>query len=302
MRHALSVDLEEYFQVSNFERVLSREDWDRMPSRLEDPTRRLLDLFDAHGARATFFTLGWVASRHGALLREIARRGHDVACHGHDHRLVYELGPEAYRKDLRRARAAIEDATGRSPSGFRAPSYSITARSRWALAVLAEEGFRYDSSIFPVRHPRYGWTEFATQPVQVLLEDGLGIDEFPPTTLDLAGLRLPVAGGAYLRFMPERLFRWAFARAAREGRPSLLYVHPWELDADQPRMPAGWTTRINHYFNLERTEARLEALLASHAFAPVADVLDELREASALPVFDLREQGSASGRMAVAAR
>ncbi len=283
-RNALSVDLEEYFQVSNFERVIDRERWDALPSRVGDATARLLDLFDATGSRATFFVLGWVAERQGGLLREIARRGHEIACHGQDHALVYDLGPERFREDLRRARAAVEEATGEKVCGYRAPSYSITRRSLWALPILAEEGFAYDSSIFPIRHPRYGIPGFAPDPVRLDLGDGRALREFPMTTLELGPLTLPLAGGAYLRFLPGALFRWGFGRLVRAGRPTVLYLHPWELDPEQPRQRVGLRVRVNHYFNLGRTEGRLRRLLQAHRFAPLGDVLEGLEAEGALPL------------------
>jgi len=194
--HALSVDLEEYFHVTNFEDVIGPQQWDRMPSRVVVATRRLLDRFDEHGARATFFALGWVAEKHPELLQEIADRGHEIGCHGHAHRMLGDLGPRAFREDLRRASHAIELATGLRPIGFRAPSFSITRETAWALAVLADEGFAYDSSIFPVRHPRYGIPGFERGIVRLELGDGRHILEFPPTTLRLGRWNLPVAGGA----------------------------------------------------------------------------------------------------------
>lgn len=283
MHHALSVDVEEYFQVSNLSEAFPRARWDDLPSRVEAQTRRLLDLFDGMGQRGTFFALGWVARRHPGLLREIAARGHEVACHGDGHELVYAIGPARFREDLRRARSAIADAVGHPPAGYRAPSFSITPRSRWALSILAEEGFAYDSSVFPVRHPRYGWIGFPPGPVRLDLPGGLAIDEFPPTSLGLGPLRLPVAGGAYLRFLPGAVFRSAWTRATDAGRPGLLYVHPWELDPEQPRAPVGWRVRVNHYHGLRATLGKLRTLLGAHAFAPLVEVLDELRVEKALP-------------------
>jgi polysaccharide deacetylase family protein (PEP-CTERM system associated) len=288
-RCALTVDVEEYFQVSNFARLIDRASWDAMPSRVEGATLRLLDAFEARGQRATFFVLGWVAERRPQLVREIARRGHEIACHGYGHELVYEIGPAAFRADLRRARAAIEDAAGRSPCGYRAPSYSVTRESLWALEILAEEGFGYDSSIFPIRHPRYGIPGFPRQPLRLRLPGGLSLREFPLTTLALGPLTLPLAGGAYLRFLPPALFRWGWRRLARSGAPAVLYLHPWEVDPAQPRQAASWRVRVNHYHNLHRTEGRLERLLEGFCFAPMGDVLDELARAGQLPDLALGE-------------
>ena len=287
--NALSVDVEEWFQVSNFDGVIDRSAWDGLPSRVEAQTRRILDLFDELDCRATFFVLGWVAERQPRLVATLAGRGHEVACHGFGHELVYALGPERFRSDLRRARAAIEDAAGQPVAGYRAPSYSITRDSLWALAILAEEGFAYDSSIFPIRHPRYGIPGFSRHPVRIELPCGASIREFPLTTAQLGPLALPVAGGAYLRFLPAPVFRWAFGRLARAGEPTILYLHPWEIDPGQPRQPVGWRVRVNHYHNLSRTEARLRALLSRHRFAPLARVLDELAATAALPQLRLHD-------------
>lgn len=287
--NALTVDLEEYFQVSNFEGVIDRGSWDALPSRVVEPTRRLLDAFDAAQSRATFFVLGWVAERQPSLIRAISDRGHEIACHGHDHELVYEIGPERFRADLRRARAAIENATGVAVRGYRAPSYSITARSLWALRILAEEGFEHDSSIFPIHHHRYGIPGFARRPLRLDLGDGLSIQEFPPTTLEVGPLTLPLAGGAYLRFLPPGLFRWGFARLVSAGEPTVLCIHPWEIDAQQPRQAVSLPVRINHYWNLGRTEERVRGLLHRFSFTSVGRVLSQLEATGRLPQRSLAE-------------
>lgn len=281
--NALTVDLEEHFQVSNFDHVIDRQSWDAQPSRVEDSAGRLLDLFARHEARATFFVLGWVAERHPALIRRIRDAGHEIACHGFGHQLVYELGPERFREDLSRARRTIEDACGVAVRGYRAPSYSVTERSLWALDILVEQGFEYDSSIFPVRHHRYGIPEFPRHPRRLVLSSGASIDEFPLTTVRLGGVNLPMAGGAYLRFMPAALFRWGFGHVVNQGEPAVLYLHPWEIDAEQPRLETSLKIRINHYFNLARTLPRLARLIDAHPFAPIVEVLDRLRASDRLP-------------------
>lgn len=280
--NALSVDVEEYFQVSNFEHCLRRGEWNDQPSRVQDSTQRLLDLFDATESRATFFVLGWIAERHPELVREIAERGHEIACHGYHHELVYAIGPDRFRADLQRAVARIGEASGVRPRGYRAPSYSITRASLWALDILAEEGFQYDSSIFPVHHHRYGIPGFSRRPLRLWTAAGNEIQEFPMTTLRLGPLTLPMAGGAYLRFMPERFFRWGFGSLVKAGEPTVLYLHPWEIDAGQPRQDVGLRVRVNHYHNLHRTETRLRNLLETFSFAPMADVLHTLEEAGQL--------------------
>lgn len=291
--NALTIDLEDYFQVSNFDRVIDRADWDAQPRRVCESARRLLDAFDAHQTRATFFVLGWVAEREPALIREIAARGHEIACHGYGHELVYEIGRERFDHDLHRARAAIEDACGQAVHGYRAPSYSITERSLWALDVLAEQGFSYDSSIFPIRHHRYGIPEFPRQPRRLVLPSGAGIDEFPMTTLPVGSTNLPLAGGAYLRFLPAPVFRWGVRRLVGRGEPTVLYLHPWEIDPGQPRQDVGLAVRVNHYWNLRRTLPRLRGLLSEHAFAPMAEVLAGLRAADRLPEYALPAQAEA---------
>jgi polysaccharide deacetylase family protein (PEP-CTERM system associated) len=288
-RQALSVDLEEYFHVSNFSGLIAPERWTALPSRIEDETRRLLDLFDETGARATFFALGWIAERRPALVAEIARRGHEVACHGYAHQLVHELGPQGFRSDLARARKAIEDAAGRPVLGYRAPSYSITSRSLWALDVLAEEGFRYDSSIFPVHHPSYGIPRFDRDLVALDLGDGRAIVEFPLTTTRVGWWNLPVAGGAYLRLLPAPLFRWGFQRAVRSGQAAVLYLHPWELDPEQPRLRVGWKTRVRHYANLDRVEERVRRLLSQTPFDTMAGVIEARAAAGRLPTRTLEQ-------------
>jgi polysaccharide deacetylase family protein (PEP-CTERM system associated) len=285
--NALSVDLEEYFQVSNFERVIDRDTWPALPSRVVASAHALLQAFAETQNKATFFVLGWVAEREPALVREIAERGHEIACHGYGHQLVYEIGPQRFREDLRRARGAIEDAVQIRLRGYRAPSYSITDRSLWALDILAEEGFEYDSSIFPIRHHRYGIPDFSRVPVRIRLASGRSIREFPMTTLGMGPFKIPLAGGAYLRFFPPALFRWGFRRLISAGDPIVLYVHPWEIDPDQPRQAVGWKVRINHYHNLARTEARLARLLREFRFRPLATVLAELESASRLPDYAL---------------
>src|SRR5262245_26050403 len=285
--NALTVDLEEYFHVSNFDGVIDRARWDAVPSRVRETTLRLLDGFDQTGSQATFFVLGWVAERQPGLVREIAKRGHEIACHGYGHELVYAIGPERFRADLRRARAAIEDAVGAAVEGYRAPSYSITERSLWGLEILFEEGFRFDSSIFPIRHPRYGIPSFHRRPVRLELGEGRWIDEFPLTTLPIGPIALPLAGGAYLRFLPSAAFRWGLSRLVAAGEPTVLYLHPWEIDPDQPRPRTGFRVRVNHYYNLRRTESRLHRLLERFRFAPMGEVLRGLHEGGRLPQYPI---------------
>jgi polysaccharide deacetylase family protein (PEP-CTERM system associated) len=271
--NALTVDVEEWFQVSNFEGVVPRAEWDSLPSRVVDSTRRLLDLFERFDARATFFVLGWVAERRGELLQEIRARGHDVASHGYGHELVCRLGREGFAADLARSARAIEDASGARPRGFRAPSFSIDRTAWWAFDVLAAQGFTYDSSVFPVRHPRYGVPGFARAPRRVQAPGGAVLREFPMTTLRVGAVNVGASGGAWLRVLPAWVPRLAFARMNAAGEPAVLYVHPWELDPGQPRLRVRAAARFAHYTNLDATEGRLAALLRRFRFGTMEEAL-----------------------------
>ena len=272
MLNALTVDVEDYFHPNAMDGVVAPEHWDALPQRVEANTRRLLDLLDECDVRATCFVLGWVAQRWPELVREIARRGHEVACHGFDHRLVYRLGPERFRADVARARSVLEDAVGQPIAGFRAASYSIVASTLWALDVLIELGFSYDSSIFPVRHDLYGIPGFSRVPVRVQRPAGQ-ILEIPASTVRLLGRNWPVAGGGYFRLLPYWVTRRALQRLnRRERRAGMVYVHPWELDVEQPRLAGPVRARLRQYANLHRTEGRLRRLLREFRFAPIRDV------------------------------
>jgi polysaccharide deacetylase family protein (PEP-CTERM system associated) len=270
--HVLSVDVEDYFQVEAFADVVPRESWDDYPLRVDGNTRRVLDLFDRHGARGTFFFLGWVADRFPGLVREVVARGHEVACHSYWHRPIYRLTPAVFREDTRRARAAIEQAAGLAVSGYRAPTWSITRDSYWALDVLAEEGFLYDSSIYPIRHDLYGVPGGRRFVHQLPCGDGRSLQEYPPATVRLAGATLPAAGGGYLRLFPALYTHWAFRQISAEGQPVVVYFHPWEIDPAQPRLPGRLRSRFRHYINLHRMERRLEGLLRRYRFQPFRDL------------------------------
>lgn len=271
MINALTVDVEEYFHPNAMDGVVPPSQWDALPHRVEANTRRVLDLLDECDVRATFFVLGWVAERWPQLVSDIERRGHEVACHGFAHRLVYQLGPERFRDDVLHARRVLEDIVGHRIAGFRAASYSIVDSTLWALDVLIDLGFTYDSSIFPIRHDLYGIPSFSRAPVRIERAAG-AILEIPPSTVRLLGQNWPVAGGGYFRLLPYWLTRRAIERLNRhEGRAGMVYVHPWELDVDQPRLRGGMRARLQ-YANLHRTEARLRRLLREFRFAPVRDV------------------------------
>jgi len=276
MLNALTIDVEDYFQVTAFERHVKRDDWDNIPLRVGDNTLRILDMLDEFNIRATFFVLGWIAERVPRLVREIHRRGHEIACHGYGHQLVYRLTPEAFRNDIVTARDILEDICGESVKGYRAPSYSITNRSLWALDILIEEGFTYDSSIFPIIHDTYGIPDAPRFPGSITRIAGT-INEFPLTTLPvrIGGRehRLPIAGGGYLRLFPVRLIsRWIEKINRREGQPTVIYFHPWELDPRQPRIKAGFKSRFRHYLNLDKTEGKVRALLSEFSFGTMSEV------------------------------
>jgi polysaccharide deacetylase family protein (PEP-CTERM system associated) len=273
--NALTVDVEEHFQVSAFEEAVPRAGWDAMESRVEANTGRLLDLFDEAGVRATFFVLGWIAERRPGLVGEIARRGHEVASHGYDHKLVYRQTPQEFRAEAARTRDALEQASGQQVRGYRAASFSITRESLWALDELVETGHEYDSSIYPVYHDRYGLPG-APRGIHRLRTPGdRTLIEVPPTTVRLGRLVLPALGGGYLRIYPLWLNRLALRRVNEaEGRSAVLYLHPWEVDPEQPRIRARLASRLRHYTHLSRTMNRLRALFSSFAFGPVREVIE----------------------------
>jgi polysaccharide deacetylase family protein (PEP-CTERM system associated) len=271
--NAMTVDVEDYFQVSVFEGIAPRHRWDQFESRVSANTERLLSLFAETGVKATFFVLGWVAERHRHLVRLIADSGHEIASHGYAHRLVYDLTKATFRDDTRRAKGIIEDAGGREVLGYRAPSYSITPRSLWALDILIEAGFRYDASIFPIHHDRYGIPVSPRHPY-VIDRSGGSLIEAPASTVRTGPFNLPVGGGGYFRLLPYAWTRWGIGRINDvERRPCIFYLHPWEIDPGQPRLHCGWLGRLRHYRNLDQTEPRLRQLLEEFAFAPMSQVL-----------------------------
>ena len=277
--NAMSIDVEDYFHVSVFDGIVPRTEWERMESRVVANTTRLLEIFDEFSVRSTFFVLGWVAERHPDLVRAIAGRGHEIASHGYAHRLVYDQTPAAFRADVRRAKQLLEDASGRPVVGYRAPSYSITARSLWALDVLLEEGYQYDSSIFPIRHDRYGIPLSGRQPYAIERNGGTLV-EVPGSTTHLGPLNLPVAGGGYFRILPYGWTRWGIDRVNRTERlPVVFYLHPWEIDPEQPRLRAGSLGQFRHYRNLHLTELRLRRLLREFRFDTVETVVTKARTA-----------------------
>ena len=269
--NAFTVDVEDYFQVSGFERDIPRTAWGSFECRVVDSTQRLLELLSRNNVRGTFFILGWIAARYPRLVREIQQAGHELGSHSYWHRLIYDLSPQEFRQDLRDSIAAISDAAGVAVTSFRAPSFSITARSLWALELLAECGIRVDSSIFPLRHDRYGMPEAATG-IHALETPAGTICEFPPTVASLFNMNLPAAGGGYFRMYPWSVMRQLLNQVQRQGRPLMFYVHPWEVDPEQPRLSAGSAMgRFRHYLNLATTLPKLERLLGAYRFGTMSE-------------------------------
>lgn len=271
--NAMTIDVEEHFHANVFDGTPVRDIQHTLASRVEASTHRMLQLLDDSGTRATCFVLGAVADSHPALVREIAARGHEIASHGYAHQLVYTQTPEVFRDDVRRAKQTLESIAGVRVRGYRAPSYSVTERSLWALDVLSEEGYDYDASIFPIRHDRYG-IPHAPRHAHVLEQTGGRLVEAPPSTIRMGGMNLPVAGGGYFRLLPYGWTRFGIDRLnATEQRPAIFYTHPWEIDPGQPRLPLSRLSGMRHYANLDTTEAKLVRLLADFRFAPLADLL-----------------------------
>ena len=273
MRNALTFDVEDYFHVEAVAASVSRADWGQFAPRVEHNTRRIMDLLDVHRVAATFFVLGWVADRHPALVREIHARGHEVGCHSYEHRLVHSMKRSEFRDDVRRAKATIEDAAGTVVYGYRAPTFSVVESSLWALDILAEEGFEYDSSVFPIHHDRYGMPAAPRFPHRVRGGSG-DIVEFPMTTLRVAGQRLPFCGGGYFRLLPYAAIRAGLRWInGRERQPGIVYLHPWELDPQHPDLPLRGLGRRRHYLNIKGTAGKLERMLRDFAFGAARDVL-----------------------------
>jgi polysaccharide deacetylase family protein (PEP-CTERM system associated) len=270
--NALTIDVEDYFQVSGFDRCVSRAQWDDFPLRVADNTHRLLDLLASARVRATFFVLGWVAERRPDLVKDIRAAGHEIASHGFGHRLIYEQTPDEFRADLRRGRDVLQDILGEAVTAYRAPSFSITRRSLWALDVLVEEGFLLDSSIYPTRHDRYGIPGAPLEPHPIRRPAGT-LWEFPPPVIRVVGRPTPVGGGGWFRLYPYALTRRWLRAVNREDRPFAVYLHPWEIDPEQPRLSPGRFAAFRHYVNLRRTEGRLTELLHDFRFGTLSESL-----------------------------
>ena len=273
MINYLTVDVEDYFQVAAFENNVSADEWDQYECRVAANTHAILDLFAANQVKATFFIVGWIAERYPDLVLEIDSQGHEIGCHSYWHKKIYDLTPAQFREDTLKAKEILEQIIGKPIQGYRAPSYSITRKSLWALDILADLDFRYDSSIFPVYHDNYGIPDAPRFPYSL---EEQGMMEFPISTVRFPCLNLPIAGGGYFRLFPYRLTRLALQRINRkEKQPFIFYFHPWEIDPDQPRMQGGsCKSKFRHYLNLGRTMNRLQQLLNDFSFRPIMPALE----------------------------
>jgi polysaccharide deacetylase family protein (PEP-CTERM system associated) len=275
MHNSLTFDVEDYYQVGAFADKIPTKHWAFWPSRVEANTDRILEQITASGCQATFFVLGWVAESHPKLIRRIANLGHEVACHSAEHRPVNQMTISEFRTDTKRAKQAIEAASGLGVYGYRAPSFSIDKHTLWAFEILAELGFEYDSSIFPIEHPNYGMPNVLRSPFLVETHAG-SIVEFPMTTLELGGRRAPMGGGAYLRLLPYWYTRWALRYINEiEARPFCVYLHPWEIDPEQPRVHGDYSARLRHYLGLRGAQAKLSKLLLDFKFCPLRTLVSE---------------------------
>jgi polysaccharide deacetylase family protein (PEP-CTERM system associated) len=267
------VDVEDYFHASAFDRGVSRAAWDQLESRVVPNTRRLLEMFSAHDVRATFFVLGWVADKFPALIKDISAAGHELASHGYHHQLVYLLTPSQFREDVRRSKGTIEQIAGAPVRGYRAPSFSIVKQSLWALDVLIEEGFAYDASIFPIRHDRYGIAD-APRHAHVIQRASGSILELPSSTVKVGQTNYPIAGGGYFRLFPYAMTKWGISQVnTADLQPVMLYIHPWEVDREQPRLPGPMTTQLRHHIGMATTIDKLNRVMEDFSFGPVRDVI-----------------------------
>jgi polysaccharide deacetylase family protein (PEP-CTERM system associated) len=273
--HAMTVDVEDYYHVAAFAKVIKPSEWDQWPSRVEANTDKLLQLFADANIKITFFILGWVAERYPELVKRIRSQGHEIASHGYSHQLIYKQTPEIFRAETAKSKQILED-LGQAPViGYRAASYSITSKSLWALDILAELGFTWDSSIFPTRHDNYGIPGSPEEPYTIITSNGTHLTEFPLTTAKVFGQAIPAAGGGYFRQYPYALSRWLFERASLgQSKPQIFYLHPWEIDPEQPRVPnASWFSNFRHYTNLQRCMPRLERMISDFQFGTISQSL-----------------------------
>ena len=276
MKNAMTVDVEDYFHVAAFEKSINPKDWSTYESRVQRNTTRLLDLFNQNDIKATFFILGWVAQRDPQLVTAIAKQGHEIACHGYSHQLIYKQTPEVFWEETHKAKRILEEIIQRPVKGYRAASYSITKSSKWAIDILIDLGFEYDSSIFPVHHDKYGMPGTPRFPYLLTTESGKSIVEYPISTINLFKYIMPMAGGGYFRLYPYWLSKYGFNRICNNGNPFVFYLHPWEIDPKQPRIPTSLLSKFRHYNNLDKTETRLQKLMNDFQFTTMSEVLIDL--------------------------
>lgn len=289
--HAMTVDVEDYFHVAAFNKVIDPTSWDTWPCRVEANTHKLLQLFDDKNIKITFFILGWVAERYPELVKTIRAQGHEIASHGYSHQLIYKQDQQVFREETAKSKQILED-LGQAPvTGYRAASYSITRNSLWALDILAELGFTWDSSIFPTRHDNYGIPGSPEEPYSIITTNGSALTEFPLTTAKVFGQSIPAAGGGYFRQYPYALSRWLFERASlNQTKPQIFYLHPWEIDPDQPRVPnASWFSNFRHYTNLKRCLPRLERMIDDFNFGTISQSLGSVSVSKTIKLNDLLE-------------
>lgn len=273
IENAMSIDVEDYFHVAALSKNVSTSEWDNMASRVEQNTQKLLRVFEKYNVKATFFVLGWVAERYPQLVFNIDRMGHEVASHGYSHQLIYTQSPDVFQKETCMSKTILEDIIGKPVLGYRAASYSITNSSLWALDIIAKAGFKYDSSIFPVRHDKYGIPGFKREPHVILTPERLKLIEFPLSTFSIFGQIVPIAGGGYFRLYPYWLSKYFYTKTNKLNKSFVFYMHPWEIDPEQPRIRTSLLSKFRHYNNLEKCQERLQMLLNDFSFIPVRELL-----------------------------
>jgi polysaccharide deacetylase family protein (PEP-CTERM system associated) len=283
VRNVFTVDVEEYFQVEAFSRLIPKRDWCNIPSRVEESTTKLLELLDTYHVRGTFFVLGWIAERYPGLVKKIFHAGHEIASHGYDHSMITEMTPESFREDIRSSKTILEKVTGSTIEGYRAPTFSILEKTSWAYKILLEEGYSYSSSVYPIWHDRYGWPDFGNHPRRMISDKKGDIWEIPLSVGSIGPMRIPFGGGGYLRAYPLKLTCALFRGLERNGRHGVVYIHPWELDTLQPVVDAPFFRRIRHYIGIPKLFRKLDHLLGTMQFGTVAQLLERTQRASDLP-------------------
>lgn len=276
MLNAITIDLEDYYQVTAFDHIIDKCNWETMESRVQQNLEKVLSILDEYKIKATFFALGWIAERHPISIRTIFNEGHEVASHGYNHEIINHLSKESFKEDITKTKKILEDITGCKVKGYRAPTFSINNSSFWALNILCQQGYSYDSSIFPIIHDRYGMPHAKRFP-HIIKLSGVGIKEFPPSTIKFFHWNFPIAGGGYLRLLPIKFIEWGIKRINEiEKQPAIIYIHPWEFDPAQPRIPTSRLSRFRHYVNLDSTENKLRHLIKNFKFTTLSKLSSQL--------------------------